>query len=372
MKKIHAQSGMSTLLLVLVLALLLELVFFSVYLFARLGSLRSATGQYSRKAYYAVEGGLHDTLHLLQSTDDWPPLSPFTEDFIVGDTRVQRKLTYDATTKTYSIDVGADFQDTKRRMLAEYQVETAPSERKPLDIMLVIDRSTSMDPILETVKQSLIDMVDSLELDPGDRIGVVTYSNAARIDQPLTTNFSLVKTAISDIEILGRTNISYGLVRASQQLDLPDAEPNRQNVVIFFTDGVANVYMSPANEQVICLRQVLDYAPNTDPSKNPQDWGGIYAPDNGGTECTEKAIQVANTQLAVGYHLYGVFYQPPFLPEEIELGSRTLHEMIKDPDRIFETAAEDELKDIFQAIAGDVIELKKESFSFQEVEPLPD
>lgn len=74
--------------------------------------------------------------------------------------------------------------------------------RRPLDVMLVLDRSGSMDDAggsppepITSAKNAAKLLVDTL--DPAqDQVGLVSYATTASLDRTLTSNLAAVKTAI--------------------------------------------------------------------------------------------------------------------------------------------------------------------------------
>jgi len=114
---------------------------------------------------------------------------------------------------------------------------------RPVDIMLVLDRSGSMAGAmgaLKTATKSFVDMLDEATdgslngvIAHGNRIGVVSFSSNATLDRPLTANANQVKAAIDALSADGSTNHSAGISTAQSQLG---ATPNA-DIMIIFTDG---------------------------------------------------------------------------------------------------------------------------------------
>ncbi len=119
-------------------------------------------------------------------------------------------------------------------------VDPRTFERKPLNMVVVVDTSGSMqiDSRLEFVKQGLHLLVDDLE--DGDRLGVVTYSSRGYLRESLETapNKEALHALIDTMVANGGTNIyeglDLGLSEAQTYFDL-----ERQNRVILLSDGMA-------------------------------------------------------------------------------------------------------------------------------------
>jgi secreted protein with Ig-like and vWFA domain len=117
-----------------------------------------------------------------------------------------------------------------------------PEDRDPALLVFVIDISGSMDMEnrLGLVKESLEILVKQLR--PDDRIGIVVYSDAARVVLAPTSaaNQDVILTAIQALRTEGSTyaeaglSLGYDVARANMQ-------PGQITRVILCSDGVANV-----------------------------------------------------------------------------------------------------------------------------------
>jgi Ca-activated chloride channel family protein len=115
------------------------------------------------------------------------------------------------------------------------------AERKPANLVFVIDISGSMDREnrLGAVKRALGVLVDGLG--EGDRVGIVTYGSSAELRLPLVdaSRKDEILEVIGSLRTTGATNaaagleLGYGLARRS-------FEPGRINRVVLCSDGVAN------------------------------------------------------------------------------------------------------------------------------------
>jgi uncharacterized protein YegL len=121
---------------------------------------------------------------------------------------------------------------------------------QPADIMLVLDRSGSMQgaPIanLKSGALSFVDIIDEGTdnalnglIANGSRIGVVSFADSATVNQPLTGDAGAVKSAINGLGASGATNHSAAFQVAQAQLAA--SQPANQKILIIFTDGVTTV-----------------------------------------------------------------------------------------------------------------------------------
>jgi hypothetical protein len=107
--------------------------------------------------------------------------------------------------------------------LTVYGRGEACGEYYPVDVVLVFDRSGSMDddgwsppPPLTDAKNAAKTFVDLLG--GNDKAGLVSFSTTANIDKPLTFVHQDVKSAIDSMSANGWTNMSNALELANQEL----------------------------------------------------------------------------------------------------------------------------------------------------------
>lgn len=113
---------------------------------------------------------------------------------------------------------------------------------RPVDLILVLDRSGSMEDSMDDLKAATKAFVDKFDegdgakdgvFANGSRMGVVSFSTSASLDRPLTTNANQVKDAIGRLEAQGTTNHAAGITTAQAQL----TSLSNAHVMIIFTDG---------------------------------------------------------------------------------------------------------------------------------------
>jgi Mg-chelatase subunit ChlD len=119
----------------------------------------------------------------------------------------------------------------------------------PEDIMLVLDRSGSMAgaPLanLKTAAKAFVDIIDEATdgalngtIANGSRVGVVSFSTTATLDQALTTNATAVKSTIDALAAGGATDHEAAITLA--QSTLAGSVPTNTKQMIIFTDGQTN------------------------------------------------------------------------------------------------------------------------------------
>jgi uncharacterized protein YegL len=124
----------------------------------------------------------------------------------------------------------------------------------PTDIMLVLDRSGSMNgqpfTLLQSAANRFVDIIVEATdgvlngtIGGGSRIGVVSFETEANLDQPLTTNANAIKTTIKDLVTGNLTNIGQAFQIA--QKELASSNPGSKKVLLIFTNGQANVGSDP-------------------------------------------------------------------------------------------------------------------------------
>jgi len=119
--------------------------------------------------------------------------------------------------------------------------EPSFENRKPLNLVLVLDKSGSMaeQDKMSYLKQSLQILVD--ELQPEDRLGIVTYDSQATValpSQPVGEK-SKAKATIDRLAPGSSTNLHGGLMLGYQEA-MKHFSAEASNQVILFTDGNAN------------------------------------------------------------------------------------------------------------------------------------
>ena len=166
-------------------------------------------------------------------------------------------------------------------------------ERKPVDVVFVIDRSSSMEgTYLDNVKTAVSNFIDEMNFDSGDldKVAIVSYagysSDPSQINYNLGSDDIAAKSVLNDsanpnfVEAKGGTCIECGLNTAYGMLNAGD----REQFVILLSDGVANVNSS--ND--VCT--------------------GVNCPTSA-TECITNAITQGNDIKNLGVPVYSIGYR---------------------------------------------------------------
>lgn len=112
--------------------------------------------------------------------------------------------------------------------------------RQPLDVVLVIDISGSMEGApLASAKSSALAFIN--QLDPAvDRVGVVAFESTARLVSPLGTDFSTANGGIAGLASTGGTAIDTGLNLGYTTLQASDRTSEALPVIILLSDGASD------------------------------------------------------------------------------------------------------------------------------------
>lgn len=129
---------------------------------------------------------------------------------------------------------------TAVQMLLDIRPATDRPNAPPLDLRLVIDRSGSMKSAgkLDAVKAAMLAMVD--DLDPKDRLTIITFEAVHAIDLPSTQmsprGKDLARAVITNLQADGGTFISGAFEEAITRPDL-----NFETRIVLFTDGESTI-----------------------------------------------------------------------------------------------------------------------------------
>ena len=123
----------------------------------------------------------------------------------------------------------------------------APPQDCPLDIVFVVDKSSSIGSSkFAKVKSFLSKLVGRLDIDSGNtRVGLVAYSTVVESSFNLADHSSVasIQSAIMSLtDSTGSTNTAAALayVRTTMLTSAAGDRPNVPNVVVVLTDGQSN------------------------------------------------------------------------------------------------------------------------------------
>lgn len=139
------------------------------------------------------------------------------------------------------------------------------SDRKPVDIVVVLDRSGSMSgDKLELCKKTIQFLMG--EMSAHDRLGLVTYDTKVKNEFPLMNmdqeGKAKTEHILKKIHAGSATNLSGGLLAGVQEVQKPTrndkGKPNPVRSVLILTDGLANAGVTETPLIVSLLRGTLE------------------------------------------------------------------------------------------------------------------
>jgi Ca-activated chloride channel family protein len=136
---------------------------------------------------------------------------------------------------------------------AEQSVALFAATHVPIDLMLLLDTSGSMQVRMDAAQSAAVEFVRALK--PDDRAAVVLFGNGVRIAESLTGDRARLEQAISDAQASGGTALYEALyisLRELRRLHI-ESEPRRQ-VLVLLSDG------DDTTSRSVELKDVLDEA----------------------------------------------------------------------------------------------------------------
>ena len=125
---------------------------------------------------------------------------------------------------------------------AEAATATAGDKARDVDMVIVLDRSGSMKGRkIEDARRAVLKLLS--DLTPGDRFGLITYSDRVQIASDLLSvtpaNRQRMEAAVNGVRVGGGTNLGAGLQAGTNLLGSAGRSKNAAKVILI-SDGLAN------------------------------------------------------------------------------------------------------------------------------------
>ena len=131
-------------------------------------------------------------------------------------------------------------------------------EELPLSVVLLVDVSGSVQPIIEEIRKAALDALGRLK--PTDRVATMVFANRSKVVTPLTTDHHAVADRLDylwreSLEVGYGTMISMGIYDAARYLSIYTSPTDRRAIVLI-TDDEDFRYAVPPREVV--LKELYD------------------------------------------------------------------------------------------------------------------
>lgn len=125
--------------------------------------------------------------------------------------------------------------------------EVCRPKQQRVDVVLVIDASTSMNEVTQAGRTKMAAAqaaasiyLDELQLAAGDQAAIVTFNKSASLAQPLTSDRAALDAALGGIVLAQQTCLVCGVDAAAAELQSAGRRADHTPVMILLTDGRSN------------------------------------------------------------------------------------------------------------------------------------
>ena len=285
----------------------------------------------------------------------WNPISrtfqPWDQVTPTNAVRVTLQLTPDTTPKLPPMFFGPVINANVTEVGVEAIAALAPGKNNKRDLILLLDRSGSMDDDscggappcgvvpqqpLTKVKDSAKEFFNIIEAGSGsEQAGLIYYNQSPVLNAALTGNFSQVKGAIDSgppqhlPSASGQTGIAAALCVALREFHSASVQPSATHVIALLSDGLPNEKMDPAKCEWVPLVPLF-----------PRPWNLLPSPQE---QARQQASLIGGD--SVGVVLYAIAF-----------GARADQTFMKDlaqrgNGKFFFAPTADQLRTIFEEIA---------------------
>ena len=191
---------------------------------------------------------------------------------------------------------------------------TAETQRRMVDLSLVLDVSGSLGSASPTVRDTAREFVDGFDED-GDRFSLVTFSTGATVREQMTSSRGFdkpgVRSAIPNSLPGGWTNMAEGIYRGWDEVrSVPGGQQSTVRVIVIFTDGSAN-----GASGIYSVVPASDPQPTWATEMHTNDFGqGVSRTTVVGLYDTETGTQNPSHSMRVRWTSRSTLPNIPFLP----------------------------------------------------------
>ena len=172
------------------------------------------------------------------------------------------KLNYDTDPGSWNLDSSISFSNVDKLTLKLDLKTISKTDYDYIDTVFVIDNSESMEfEKFSYVKSACFELIDKLySQSSNNKTALITFNSIANIEQTFISDKSSIKDVINDISFSAGTNYYQAFLKIDELLSNYKKESDRELLVLFVTDGVANEDIPNEGPSYEMLKQKYPYA----------------------------------------------------------------------------------------------------------------
>lgn len=142
----------------------------------------------------------------------------------------------------------------------EQEIMHFSREELPLSVMLLVDVSGSVQPIIDEIQRAALNALAQLK--PDDKVGLMIFANKPKVIAELTSDRTVVANKLEDIwhetvDVGFATFINLGIYEAARYLR-KNTEPTERRAIVMITDDMDTSFFRAGPPRDVVLRELYD------------------------------------------------------------------------------------------------------------------